>query len=58
LRPSFATHLLQAGRHRYPHGAGAAGALWCFNDDDLHACAQGGRGRRGESTGCAGAWVL
>lgn len=36
----FLRHTFAAGWHRHPNGAGTAGSLRRFNDDDLHPCAQ------------------
>ena len=46
LRHSFATHLLEAGRPRHPHGARAPRPPRRQHDADLHPCPQPGAGRR------------
>ena len=47
-------HASAAVRHRHPNSARTAWPFGRIDDDDLHACAQGGGGRHGQPTGCVG----
>jgi len=49
----FICHTPATSRDRYSHRARTARSLGCFNHHDLHARAQGGRGRHGQPAGCA-----
>lgn len=49
--PPFVCHSPAGRRLRHPYRTGVIGSLRCFDDDDIHACAQSRRARCGQPAG-------